>query len=252
MLETYTTENDSLSQVVATVPVIFPGFEGNVRQIAYPSSVTLFIILGFAIFAVIKYNFGKNLQETFQSFFNYRQAWRMFEERKESDRQNAVVSNLLFFIVVGIFASLTMSFMGINLIFNSFSISILFFSVSASLFYALKSVTWHALGVIFLVQPISQMYVHSMFLYNRIAGLVVFPLVAIIPYISEIIVPFIIPTVFVVFALSYIFRLYRIFQIIYAQKVSILHFILYLCALEILPLLLIVKVCKTLSENMML
>ena len=254
MLEVQTIEYETdtvfaQQQIFVAVPEVFAGYDGNIRQPGYPSSVTLFIVFGLAILAVIKYNFGKNLLEVFQSFFNYRQAWRMFEERRESDRQTAILCNILYFLVVGIFVSIASTFFGASPVLENYAVSILFFSVAALLIYILKAATWLAFGVIFMVKSFSQIYIHSMFLYNRIAGLMVFPLVAVFPYVSGIISPYIIYMVIAVFVLSYLFRLFRIFQIINAQNVSVLYFILYLCTLEILPLLLFVKGCKILSEN---
>ena len=84
---------------------------------------------------------------------------------------------------------------------------------------------------------------------NRITGIVIFPLVAVMPYFSETLVPYAIYAILSIFALSYLFKIFRIFQIINAQNVSLLHFFLYLCALEFLPLLLLVKGCKVLSNS---
>ena len=80
--------------------------------IGYPSAVTLFIIFGIILMTFIKYNFGKNMKESFMSFFNYRQSIRVFEERREYDRRSAILSNILFSLVVGIFISLLFPFFG--------------------------------------------------------------------------------------------------------------------------------------------
>ena len=229
---------------------VFAGFSGSNRHDVYAlSSVTLFIILGLTLFAVIKYSFEKNIKESFMSFFNYRQALRMFEDYCEYDQQASLLSNLLFSLVLGIFITLIFPFFGSSPLWQSYSLSILFFSAAVCFLYTLKARVWQTLGTIFMVQTVSKLYIHNMFMYNRITGLIIFPLVALIPYISEIIAPYIIYVVFFVLALSYIFKFFRIFQIIIAQNFSVLHFILYLCALEILPLLLFVKSCIMLSES---
>ena len=229
--------------------VLASGFTGGDRQEVYSSSVTLFIILGLTLFAVIKYNFGKNIQETIHCLFNYRQTQRMFEEHRESDRQTAILSNILFSLVVGIFVSIVLPFFGSGPLWGSYTLSVPIFSVAAWLLYYLKSQVWQALGSIFMVQSLSKTYIYNMYLANRITGIVIFPLVAVIPYFSEILVPYAIYAVIFIFVLSYLFKIFRLFQIINAQNVSLLHFILYLCALEFLPLLLFVKSCKILSDS---
>ena len=249
----YSQENDSLIQPQRLYTVMVdanPSFAGTNMQVVYPSTVTLFIILGLILFTIIKYNFGKNIQESFLSFINYRQSLRIFYERNESDKQTNIFSHILFSLSVGIFISLVIPFFGARLLWSSYTLSILFFSVTTCSLYVLKAQIWKVFGIIFMFQKFSKIYIYNMFLHNRIIGLIIFPLVAVVPYISENIAQGIIYVVIATFVLSYLFKFFRIFQIINAQNVSVLYFILYLCSLEILPLLLFVKCCKMLSESM--
>ena len=239
-------------QLYVSVVGHISGFTGNERQTVYSSSVTLFILLSLTLFAIIKYNFGNNLYVTFQAFFNYRQTKNIFNERRESDRQAVILSNILFSLVVGLFISIIFPFWGETPLWGSYALSIIFFSTVAGLLYYLKAIVWKALGTIFMLQSFSQLYVYNMHLVNRITGFVILPFVALIPYVVENIVPYLIYTVLIFFVISYFFKIFRIFQIINAQNVSILHFILYLCALEFLPLLLFVKSCKILSESIVI
>jgi len=228
------------------------GFAGDIRQVGYQSSVTLFIFCGLALFAIIKYNFGKNLKEAFQSLLNYRLTLRLFEERRESDRQAALLLNVLFSLVVGIFVSLIFPFFGANPLWGSQALSITFFSAAAWLLYLLKARIWRIMGVIFMAQSFSGIYINNMFLNNHVIGFMIFPIVAIIPYIPESAAHFAVYGVITFFALSYLLKLFRVFQIINDQNVSFFYFILYLCTLEILPLLLFAKGCKILIERVVI
>ena len=236
--------------VALTEPIETPRFDTNARSIDYPSSVTLFLTLGLVLFAIIKFHFGKNVSGTFKSFLNYRQTLRRLEERRESDKQAALLSNVLFTLIAGIYISVVLPFFGISPLWENFSLTILFFTLATGLLYVIKACIWKMLGVVFMAQSFSNIYIFNMFLYNRITGLIIFPLVAVIPYVPELIMPFFVYSVLIIFALAYLFKFVRIFQIIHAQNVSVFYFILYLCTLEILPLLLFVKGCKVLSECM--
>ena len=236
-----------------TIPVISTvtlpartAFLGETRQVVYPSSITLFIICGLALLTVIKYNFGKNMIEVVQSFFNYRQTMRVFEERRESDKQAVFLSNVLFILITGIFVSIALPFFGASLLWENFAISILIFSAATGLLYILKACIWHGLGNIFMVQAFSKIYIYNMFLYNCNIGWLIFPLVAIIPYVPYEVAPYLIYSVIVAVVISYILKLLRIFQIIHGLNVSVFYFILYLCTLELLPLFLFIKCCKML------
>jgi len=242
--------HDSLQ---TTIPVVMSGRQdvgagiaAEARMVVYPSSVTLFIIFGLALLAIIKYNFGRNMLEAIQSFFNYRQTIRMFEERRESDKQAVFLSNVLFTLIAGIFVSIALPFFGASPPWESFAISILIFSAATGLLYILKACIWHGLGNVFMVQAFSNIYIYNMFLYNCNIGWMIFPLVAIIPYVPYVIAPFLIYSVIFAAVLLYFLKLLRIFQIIHGLNVSVFYFILYLCTLEILPLLLFIKGCKVL------
>jgi len=230
-------------------PAVRTGLASDTRLVGYPSSITLFLTCGLALLTIIRYNFGKNLLEAFRSFFDYRQSLRLYEERRESDRQAALLSNILFIWVTGIFISIALPFFGANLLWGSYVLSILFFSAVTGLLYILKARIWRSLGVIFMMQNFSKIYIYNMFLYNRNIGLMIFPLVTVIPYVTTEVAEFcMIYSVIAVFAISYLFRMWRIFQIIHTRNVSVFYFILYLCTLEILPLLLLAKACKLLFE----
>jgi len=244
--------SDSLQSIIPATTITYPAesnrYTSDLKLEGYPSSVTLFIICGLALLTVIKYNFGRNLPDMFFSFFNYRRALRMIDERRESDRQAALFSDMLFILVTGIFVAVALPFFGTDPLWGSFTWSILFFSAATALLYHLKAWVWNILGVIFKVQALTKMYVYQLFLYNRNAGLAVFPLVAAIPFVAETIAPYMVYSVIAIYIFSFLFRQWRNFQMIHDQNISLFYFILYLCTLEILPLLLFAKSCKVLSE----
>ena len=238
------TMHDSISTIIGTPT----GFATDARQVVYPSSVTIFIICGLALLTIIKYQFGKNLLEALQSFFSYRQALRMYEERRESDSQATFLNNVLFAWITGIFVSIALTFFGESPLWGNYTLSILFLSAVTGLLYILKGLMCHVLGVVFMAQDFSKLYIYNMFLYNRNIGMIVFPLVAVIPFVGWVIEPYIVYSATVVYAFTFMVKQWRTFQIFHGLNVSIFYFILYLCTLEILPLLLLIKGCKVLWE----
>ena len=233
---------------VAATVVPSDGFAGEAREVVYPSSVTFFIVCGLVLFAVIKYRFGKNLLEALRSFFNYRQALRMYEERRESDSQATFLSNVLFAWVTGIFVSVALPFFGAAPLWGNYTLSVLFLSAATGLLYILKGLMYHVFGIVFMTRDFSKIYIYNLFLYNRNIGMMIFPPVAVLPYVAWVITPYVVHGVIFVYAFSYLIRLLRTFQIIHGLNVSMFYFILYLCTFEILPLLLFLKGCKVLWE----
>lgn len=229
-----------------------PGFPAEIRETSSTNMITVFLMGSLIFFTWIKYNFGKNLAQIIYSFFSFQQAHKLLKEHRESDKQAAFFSDILFVFNSGIFFSLLLSFFNVNLLWDSYVLTILFFSMAVTLLYSLKAGIWKLLGSIFMLQTFSKEYVYNMFLYNRNIGLFIFPLLAVTPFAPRMLTPFLLYGAVTIFCIAYLLRIFRIFQIINTQNVSIFYFILYLCTLEILPLLLFVKVCKILSESVMI
>ena len=240
--------SESLPTTVSATVIEKNEFANESKLIGYPSSITVFLMFGLILLAFIKYHFGRNMLGTFRSFFSYRHSVRMFEERRESDRQAAYFSNIFFILIAGIFISLVLPFFGASPLWGSYTLSVLFFSAATGLLYFLKAGIWRALGVIFLVQSFTKTYIYNMYLYNRNIGLFIFPLVVLIPYMNGVVTPYIVYSIIAIIVLSYILKFWRIFEIFHVQNVRLFYFILYLCTLEILPLLLFIKGCKVLCE----
>ena len=238
----------ALQTITVVKPAIRPGIAHEPRSGSYPASITIILMCGLALLAFIKYHFRKYLVETLKSLFSYRQAQRIFEDRRESGRQAAFLSNILFILMTGFFVSMALPFFGAKPLCDNYVLSILFFALATGLLYFLKATVWRILGFIFMARSFVETYIHNMYMINRNVGLIIFSPVALIPYANALITPYIVYGVIVVFVLSYVLKIWRIFEIILSQNVSIFYFILYLCTLEILPLLLCIKGCKALSE----
>ena len=243
-------KSDSLHTVIQEIIPVREGLSGEARHTDNLSSITLFIIVGLALLAVIRYNYGTSMRilQMLRSFIDYRLSVRMYEERRESDRQATIFSNILLMWMVGIFISVLLPFFGSSPLWGSYTLSVLFFSTATGLVYLLKAGVWHILSVIFQTRDFSKAYIYNMFLFNQNISWIIFAPVAMIPYIEKQFAIYLIYSIFTVFVIAYLCKLWRIFLIIYNLNVSVLYFILYLCTLEILPLLLFVKGCKMLIE----
>ena len=84
-------------------------------------------------------------------------------------------------------------------------------------------------------------YIISIYLSYRLMALVLFILVILISYTSIFPVKTLILAGFITIATLYLMRLIRLFLIFMKRNISILYLILYLCALEFLPVLILLK-----------
>ncbi len=118
-----------------------------------------------------------------------------------------------------------------------------FISALILLVYFIKIITTKILGNIFQIKQASTEYVNNILLFNKTIGLLLFPICLLLAFARQIPPEILIWTGIVSWALILIYRLLRVILIGMANSsVSFLFIILYLCTLEILPFVVILKV----------
>ncbi len=109
--------------------------------------------------------------------------------------------------------------------------------------YFVKIIVTRILGNIFEVKEASTEYVYNILLFNKTIGLLLFPICLLLAFARQIPSDFLIWTGIVIIGLVLIYRLLRIILIGMANSsVSFFYIILYLCTLEIIPFVVILKV----------
>lgn len=120
-----------------------------------------------------------------------------------------------------------------------------FLTISGILFaaYFVKIVSTKILGNIFEVKEASSEYVYNILLFNKTIGLLLFPICLLLAYARQIPPEILIWTGIVSWCLILIYRTLRIVLIgMSNSSVSFFYIILYLCTLEIIPFIVILKV----------
>jgi hypothetical protein len=101
------------------------------------------------------------------------------------------------------------------------------------------------LDFFFLTKGAFSYYNSTVFIYNRMVGLVLLPIISVVPFINTQFAPWLLYAGIVALIALYFFRIFRGIQIGIKNRLSIFYLILYLCALEILPLLVLYKLVET-------
>jgi hypothetical protein len=197
------------------------------------------------MFSWIKILYLKYIEQIVVSLINYQVSLRLFRDRNVLFRNMALGLNLVFAINTGLFLYYLTQFFNLRSDFNQVQ-SVLIFSLGITLIYGIKTFICRILGNIFLVREEFAEYIHNINLYNKNIGLFLFPVVISFPYIADSIKPSIIYIGMIVIGILIILRITRGIQIIMWKGASIFYLILYLCAIEILPVLLTVKLSYTL------
>ena len=93
----------------------------------------------------------------------------------------------------------------------------------------------------FNIRHIKEEVIVNIWTYNVLIGLFISPLVLALFFVKLFALPLLIKIIAICLVMFYLVKLIRWFEILFAYRVSILYMILYLCALEVIPLLILYK-----------
>lgn len=201
--------------------------------------IYLFILL--AIYAWISIYYSNEFVQTFQASTNFKLTSKMFQNKSQLQNQLDAALYLYYFLSLAFmlyFMELRIDVIPLELqgallfLFNLGLLVMLFFG---------RIVIHNIAGFLFNKTRIVREYLYNMFVFNKLSGLVILPMMFLMVYtrgsIQEI--------VFwaIIFALSGILIMRLIRGAVFSYRKDVLNFymFLYLCALEIMPLVLLYK-----------
>ncbi len=193
------------------------------------------------VIAWIRIFYNKYLARAFAGLFVYQQGNKLYRENNLLYQRFSLGMNFLFYITGGLFLYFVNDYFSFDLPWlKGFTGFLILFTALPVLFF-LRSLVCGLVGAISLTRDFFNEYVHTIFLINKVLGLVLLPVVIGLPYLPEILTPYLIYGGLGLLGLSYLLRIYKGLQIIILKGFSIFWMILYLCALEILPIVLIYR-----------
>jgi hypothetical protein len=198
----------------------------------------IFIIIGsLIILAWLKLFFNKFFDQIIISMWNFQLGSKFLRDQGIFSRRVGLVLNINFLLIEGLFIYLVLTHFNINpLSLKPFYAYILYTSVLTILLlirYILTTLT----GYIFNQQVYFKEYLYHILIIYKNLGIFFIPIVFCIAYIQENLRIYVIICALVLIALAYLFRFIKGFQLIIKKDVLIFYLILYLCTLEILPVL---------------
>ena len=218
-------------------PIGHKSIEKNTMNPAWISGI---ILLCFFLFAIGQYSYFRRMQQIFKAFF----ANRLFNQlSRDGGLYREQISIFLFSSFI----------LGLSLfIFNiyhfyfshpsSFTTDILFFIkifFAVLAFYLLKMGLFNFTGILFKATKEASDYTLNIFIFGQIAGVILLPVIVLVTYMHS---ELVIYAGLSLLASLYFYRLFRGIIITSSNaKISVYYLFLYLCTLEILPLILISK-----------
>jgi len=233
---------DSLKAIADSIKAIPTGFLG-IPHPSLPHTESWVFILLLVLFFLLIYSISSSaglIGDTIKSFFEVKERSSIFSKASVNDFR------LRFFLDV--FSVGVLSLYVYLIIFNPvnpFSIKTYIYLLALTgFFFGLKLLIFDVIGYVFLSPSILKMAKESYFNIVAILGVVLFPLVILQIYIP---VNFYhtIEIISLVMCLgACILVIIKLFQIFFHKTVASFYILLYLCTLEILPLILLYRVYK--------
>jgi hypothetical protein len=203
-----------------------------------PDWLIAIVIGSLVLLAWLKLFYNKFLDQTLQSLTNYQLSSKLLRDQNMFSRRVAFALNINFVIVGGAFLYLVLGFFNIRIFSLGDFPSFLAYTGILSLLLILRYFISHIVGHVFRRQGEFREYLHQLLLIHKNLGIYLLIPVAGISYIREDMRIYLVylSVLFILFAL--VLRLVKGIKIVLNNKdVLIFYLILYLCTLEILPLL---------------
>jgi len=205
------------------------------------------IVLCFILFAFARYNYSKRINQIFKAFF----ANRFFNQlSREGGLFKERVSFILFITYI---AALGLFIFQIYCYYNNIILSELisfwmYIKILSGIliFFLIKTFLYVLTGFIFGKAKETSDYLLNIFIFDQIMGVILLPIIVLTTFIHN---QYFIYMGVLIFGLLYLYKMYS--GAIYAisvAKISPYYLFLYLCTLEILPILILAKIFRIMSS----
>ena len=216
-------------------------FTTTVRQWQGKEVIFYAIIALLIFFSLVKNGFRRYIQDLFKIFFRTTVNQRQVKEQLLQSPLPSLLLNLFFLLSIGMFIALLLQYFRLG---QDYPFWIVFgYSVLALAgIYGIKFLSLKLLGWIFQVSEATDSYIFIVFTTNKVIGMALLPFLVVLAFTKgEVSTAAVNLSLLVVIAL-FAYRFFLSYVSIHRQvRINFFHFLLYLCAFELVPLLLINK-----------
>lgn len=236
--DTLLADNTSIFQghslkAIHSTPII------NASTQSYWQGILLFIL--FSIYVVIRISEPKKILKIFISVFSLQEAKQLFREEFKLTKRISLLLGIEFILIMAFLIQFTNKYFGLILNDYSHLQQYLFFIGVICLAYLVKFLVNYVLALISANNELGKEYLFSVFIFSQTLGIAIFPLIVCLQFTKYPAEWFLYPAL-IICAGFYGLRLFRSFIISSTeQNIGILYIFIYICALEILPLLVLIK-----------
>lgn len=186
------------------------------------------------LFTYVKYNYSDYLNLVLFSAINYQYSLLLLKENKNNKPKSFYFLQIIFFLSVGVFVVALLKKFYPDLFSNYLGLIIPVTIIILLLLISLNMLINFITGKIFLQDDIRLEYNNNINTFNQLLGIILFPINILVFYTNAM-------DIFIYigissFCLIYLFKIIRLFKINFSKQLNIFYMFLYLCTLEIIPL----------------
>lgn len=204
--------------------------------------IYFYFIMGLLIFfALIKNAFPRYLQDISRLFFRTTIKQRQIKEQLMQAPLPSLLLNVLFVLSGGMYISLLRDHFDLAEELP-FWVVYIYACLGLTLIYLVKYVSLKIIGWIFRVSASTDAYIFIVFTTNKILGITLLLFIVLLSFTEGFVQSASLNLSFIVIAAFFLYRFFLAFMAVHRElKMEFIHFVLYLLAFEVIPLLLINK-----------
>jgi hypothetical protein len=193
-------------------------------------------------FIWIRIYYSKFFMTLANALVSFQISAKMFRGKNVLHRRVSIVLDFIYLVVLSVFIfELATHFNIVKLEMSRFNLFLVFLNI-IMLVTLFRIFVLRFTGYLFVNQSLFNEYIHNTFVVNKGIGIALFPVIIAAHYFPPTMITEILMIGTVILLLAFILKAIRAYQIIIRKDILIFYLILYLCTLEILPLLLGYKI----------
>lgn len=225
-------------EFIESVSIAEPARSDSQSSIQYLIFGTLLVC--FLIFAILKLRQPAKVRFLISSFYKGKSVMQPFREELILTSASAILLTLNFFIMMGLLGYSAVGYFGLSTPFQGAAL-LGVITLAVAVAYLLKLlVSWIVQFVIGTDRGITE-YRYNVLFYCQNVGLILLPLMFILTYIDPEFKDELLYGAFAVVSLLFCYRIVKSIVIGVRESVPALYLFLYLCTLEFLPLVVVIK-----------
>ncbi len=205
------------------------------------------ILFSLMLLTVVKLFYSRYLTSVLASVFRYKFSYELYHDKNTNTQNTLIMLQFIFAINTGLFSIFVLRYFGLDPFPGEWGILIQFLicSVAAGAICFLKVFILKLTGYLFAKREIFSEYAHNISLLAKSFGLFLFPVIAGALFAPDNWLPFFIYSGLAAAILYYIAKIPRGFKLLQNKEFSLFYLFLYLCTVEIIPLIIAFRFFQT-------